>query len=277
MSAVEQQRYSLGHTAAEHERLRRQARVWEAATGRLLDDAGLRRGATCLDAGCGPGETMRLMAERVGAAGRVTGIDLDAALGAIAVGRLRADGHHQCRFERHDLTSEAPLPGAPYDAVYARLVLYHLPQRVEVLARLWAAVAPGGHLIVQDYDLRSLGVLPALDSVDEIGRVLMDAFGEAGCDVHVGAKLPQLFAQVGAGEPDGTDVAGRLEPLEKGRLILESTFRSLLPVALAHGITTEAQAAQTLDQLQRDVARFPGRPMMWPLMIGAWKGKRARA
>jgi SAM-dependent methyltransferase len=275
VSTVEEQRYSLGHTPAEYERLRAQARVWEAATCRLLDAAGLARGATCLDAGCGPGETMRMMAERVGAAGRVTGIDLDATLGATAVERLHAGGHHQCRFQPHDLASDAPIPGAPFDVVYARLVLYHLPQRAEVLGRLWDAVAPGGHLIVQDYDVRSISVLPSLDSVDEIGRVLSEAFGAAGCDVSVGVRLPQLFAQVGAGEPDGTDVAGRLEPLSTGRAILDRTFRSLLPVAVAHGITTDAQAAETLAALDRDADRFPDRPLMWPLMIGAWKRKDA--
>ena len=63
--------YALGHTAEEYERLRRQARVWEVAAGRLLDQVGLRPGASCLDAGCGPGETMRAMAERVGSAGQI--------------------------------------------------------------------------------------------------------------------------------------------------------------------------------------------------------------
>jgi len=271
VSTVEERRYSLGHTTAEYERLRAQARVWEAATSRLLDAVALPRGAACLDAACGPGETMRLMAERVGAAGRVTGIDLDAALGEMVVEGLHADGYHQCRFHAHDLTTDAAIAGAPFDLVYARLILYHLPQRVEVLGRLWDAVAPGGCLVVQDYDIRTVSVLPSLDSVDEIGRVLIDGFGAAGCDVSIGVRLPQLFAEVGAGEPDGTDVAGRLEPLATGRMILERTFRSLLPVAIAHGITTDEQAAETLEALDRDAERFPDRPLLWPLMIGAWK------
>jgi SAM-dependent methyltransferase len=274
VSAAEaQRRYSLGHTPEEHERLRAQARVWDAATGRLLDEIGLARGARCVDVGCGPGETMRAMAERVGAAGRVQGIDLDAALGALSIERLRAEGHHQCAFRRHDITAEEPIPGAPFDVVYARLLLFHLPARETVLARLWNAVAPGGHLIVQDYDVRGLTVLPELDSVDEMGRVLIDAFGAAGCDVHAGARLPELFARAGVGDPDGTDVAGRLEPLATGRAILERTFVSLLPTALAHGITTEAKADATLAAFDRDVARFPDRPLTWPLMIGAWKRK----
>ena len=105
------------------------------------------------------------------------------------------------------------IPGAPFDLVYARLLLYHLPERVAVLRRLWDAVSPGGHLLVQDYDLRSVGTLPSLESVDELGRVVIDAFAAAGCDVHVGARLPELFARAGIGAPDGTDVSGRLEPL----------------------------------------------------------------
>ena len=265
--------YALGRTPAEHERLRAQARVWEEATRRLFDQVGLARGARCLDAGCGPGETMRLMAERVGAAGRVQGIDVDAQLGALAVERLHGEGHPQCSFEAHDVTADTPIPGAPFDLVYARLLLYHLPQRVAVLKRLWDAVAPGGHLVVQDYDVRTLTVLPALDSADELHRVMMDAFTAAGCDVHIGTRLPELFAQAGVGHPDGTDVAGRLEPLATGRAILERTFRSLVPTAVAHGIASEAQTADTLAALDRDAARFPDRSVLWPLMVGAWKRK----
>jgi len=216
---------------------------------------------------------MRLMAGRTGPAGSVVGIDTDSSLGAMALATLHAAGHHQCSFEAHDLTAGQAIPGAPFGLVYARLLLFHLPQRVEVLARLWDAVAPGGHLVVQDYDLRGVSVLPALASVDELARVITGAFHAAGADVHVGARLPELFLEAGAGYPDGTDVAGRLEPLATGSVLLERTFRSVLPTAVAHGITTETDAAVSLASLHRDATRFTGAPMTWPLLIGAWKRK----
>jgi len=265
--------YALGHTPEEYDRLRMQARVWADATGRLLDRVALTPGATCLDAGCGPGETMRLMAERTGPAGRVLGIDTDSSLGTMALATLHAAGHRQCSFHAHDLTAGEPIPGGPFDLVYARLLLFHLPQRVEVLARLWDAVAPGGHLVVQDYDIRGITVLPALASVGELTRVIIGAFHAAGADVHVGARLPQLFLEAGIGYPDGTDVAGRLEPLATGSALLERTFRSVLPTAVARGITTEADAAASLASAARDATRFAGCPMTWPLLIGAWKRK----
>src|SRR6187200_1449432 len=61
--------YSLGTTEAEYQRLRAQAQVWEQATERVLDRIDLRPGSQCLDAGCGPGVTMRQLARRVGSSG----------------------------------------------------------------------------------------------------------------------------------------------------------------------------------------------------------------
>jgi SAM-dependent methyltransferase len=277
MSTTETERpqaiYALGHTPEEYERLRMQARVWDSATGRLLDQVGLAPGASCLDAGCGPGETMRAMAERVGPAGRVLGIDADSALGAMTLAMLHGAGHRHCSFQAQDLTAAGPIPGAPFDLVYARLLLFHLPQRTDVLARLWDAVAPGGHLLVQDYDLRSISTLPQLDWIGELLRVWTGAFSAVGADVSTGTRLPQLFAQAGVGTPDGTDVAGRIEPLATGRIIMEGAFHSVLPTALANGVTTEAAAATALASIDRDASRFPDRPVLWPLLIGAWKRK----
>jgi ubiquinone/menaquinone biosynthesis C-methylase UbiE len=269
-------RYALGRTPAEYDRLRTQARAWEPSTARLFDQIGLSPGASCLDAGCGPGEAMRLMAERVGTAGRVLGIDVDTSLGAHALANLHGAGHRQCAFRAHDLAAAGPIPGAPFDLVYARLLLFHLPGRAAVLARLWDAVAPGGHPLVQDYDVRAISVLPTLDSVEELLRVMRAAFTVAGADVSAGLRLPQLFAHAGVGAPDGTDVAGRLEPLATGGALLERTYRSVLPTALAYGIIGERDAAATLDAFDRDTAEFADRPMLWPLLIAAWKCKRTR-
>jgi 2-polyprenyl-3-methyl-5-hydroxy-6-metoxy-1,4-benzoquinol methylase len=266
-------KYALGHTPEEYERLRAQARMWEAAAGRLFDRVRPARGAFCLDAGCGPGETMRTMAERVGPTGQVLGIDRDASLGALAVEMLHGEGHRQCSFREHDLSEATAVPGGPFDLIYARLLLFHLPQRVETLSRLWDAVAPGGHLIVQDYDFRSIGSLPDLASIGELTRVFTAAFTTVGADVHVGIRLPELFRQAGIGAPDGTDVAGYLDPLPNGSAMVAQVFRSVLPVALAHGITTEDDAAAALAATEQDAARHPDGQLMWPLLIGAWKRK----
>jgi len=273
--AAEQQGYVLGRTTQEYDRVLAQARTWNRVTARLLDEVGVPPGAGCLDAGCGPGETMRMMADRVGPSGRVLGLDLDPAMADTTRTVLRREGYRQCDVRVHDLTEDAPVPGGPFDVVYARLLLFHLPQRVAVLRRLWDAVAPGGLLLVQDYDLRGAHTVPTLRSAEEVQRLLIEGMTAAGCDVTAGARLPVLFAQAGVGEPDGTDVSGQVEPLRTGRFILERTLGSILPVALARGITTESDAQAALAALDDDATRFPDVPLVWPLLIGAWKARSA--
>ena len=57
--------------------------------------------------------------------------------------------------------------------------------------------------------------------------------------------------------------------------MLEQVLRSLLPVALAHQITTEAEAEAALAAMRQDAARYAERPTLWPLLIGAWKRRPA--
>ena len=267
--------YVLGRSTEEYERLRVQARTWEAATGQLLDRVELAAGARCLDAGCGPGETMRLMAQRVGPAGFVCGVDVDADLGRQAEGMLHDAGHRQCVFVPADLEAGAPIPGAPFDLVYARLLLFHVGDPTAVLAHLWDAVAPGGVLVLHDYDLRTADVLPALPTVDEWKRIVPAAFSGAGRDIHTGHRLPLLFAAAGLGAPDGTDVAGRLEPLSTAGPMLAAVFRSLQPAAESFGLTTPEDAARWQDAFARDMREHGDHATLWPLLIGAWKRKAA--
>jgi SAM-dependent methyltransferase len=268
--------YALGRTPEEYERLRAQSRVWEAATGRLFDQVGLGPGARCLDAGCGPGETMRMMAQRVGPEGWVVGVDVDAPLGAQALASLHAAGHHQCAFEGADVERADRIAGGPFDLVFARLLLFHVHDRVGVLRRLWDWVAPGGHLVVQDYDIDAAGVLPELETVEEFRRVAVGAFLGAGCDVRAGLRLPLYFAEAGIGAPDGTDVAGRLEPFAAASAMFGAVYRSVLPGALALGLTTEDASAAWFEELARDAVEAGDHAALWPLMIGAWKRKPAR-
>ena len=132
--------------------------------------------------------------------------------------------------------------------------------------------APGGRLLIQDFDLRDIGSLPRCDSVAEGLRLVTTPSARRSADV-----LPRPAAAVvrpgRRGTPDGTDVAGHLVPLAAASAQLEQVVRSVLPTAVAHGITTEDQAEVLLACMDRDVSRFPDLPTLMPLLIGAWKRK----
>ena len=199
------------------------------------------------------------------------GVDVDGPLGAQALRSLHAGGHHQSAFERADVSEVDRILGGPFDLVFARLLLFHVHDRVGVLRRLWDWVAPGGHLVVQDYDVEPCGVQPDLDTVDEFRRVVAGAFEGAGCDIRAGHHLPLLFGEAGIGVPDGTDVAGRLESFAAASAMLGAVYRSILPGALALGLTTEERSEQWFSDLARDTVEAGDHVALWPLMIGAWK------
>jgi ubiquinone/menaquinone biosynthesis C-methylase UbiE len=90
--------YVTGRTSEEYNRLRRQSEHLESTTNSVLDRVGLSPGMNCLDLGCGPGEVMRLIAQRVGSTGRVVGIDVDGKLGLEALSVLQNKDYRQCSF-----------------------------------------------------------------------------------------------------------------------------------------------------------------------------------
>ena len=96
---------------------------------------------------------------------------------------------------------------------------------------------------------------PPLGTLDEFTRVTLGAIAAAGRDVQIGHRLPLLFGAAGIGVPDGTDVAGRLEPLATASAMLDATHRSVLPVAVEHGLTTPERSEAWLSALAADAER----------------------
>ena len=128
----------------EYQRLRDQARMWQAATAHVLAAVGLGPGMSCLDVGSGPGAVMRLMADRVGPEGRVTGIEIDGALGAEALQDLRRDGGAEFEQITADLLKLEGPTGAPFDLTFCRLLLMHMRDPVAILEKMSAWTKPGG-------------------------------------------------------------------------------------------------------------------------------------
>ena len=71
-------RYVLGDTGAEHERLIRQAAIFDPFTERLFRDAGVGPGQHVPDVGSGVGDVAMLAARLVGPTGTVVGVERDA-------------------------------------------------------------------------------------------------------------------------------------------------------------------------------------------------------
>ena len=198
--------YVLGYSADEYERLRRQGQTFEPVTRRLFQAIGLKPGWTCLDLGCGPGETMRLMGEFVGPSGEVTGLDRDATAGREAAERLQAAGASRYRFVEANVEGPDAIGGELSDLTFARMVLQFTRDPVAALRKMYSWTKPGGYVAVQDLYVRTINLYPKLEACSELVRIYLETFERSGRDLEFGFKLPIYFAEAGIGSPDGTDL-----------------------------------------------------------------------
>jgi ubiquinone/menaquinone biosynthesis C-methylase UbiE len=263
----------MGRTPEEYQRLRRQAKVWEPATIRVLREAGLRKGMSCLDVGCGPGEVMRLMGELVGATGHVTGLDYDGKAGRLAIEVLQATTKSRFAFIEQDIDTAEEIPGQPFDLTYARFFLLHARDPLAVLRKMYAWTKPGGCIVVQDFNAHTGDIYPKAEFLEEIEKVISRTARHGGKDLKIGHKLPAYFVEAGIGDPDGTDVAGTIGSLKEYGWLVSETYRNLLPRAIQMGLTTETESKALLEKLSQAEKSDRYYSTLLPSVIGAWKRK----
>jgi SAM-dependent methyltransferase len=116
--------------------------------GAILEAAGVRDGQEVLDVACGTGIVARGAAERVGATGHVTGLDLNQAMIAVA-SRLRPD----LTWRQGDVAA-MPFEDDSFDVVTCQSAAMFFPDLVGALREMGRVTRPGGTVAVQVFDLR---------------------------------------------------------------------------------------------------------------------------
>jgi ubiquinone/menaquinone biosynthesis C-methylase UbiE len=189
--------YVLGGSEIELARLRAQAAEHEAAARWLLDAIAIRAGSRVLDVGCGPIGILGLLAERVGPAGRVVGLEREKRFAEIArreVERLRLANVTILEADALD----SGLERESFDLVHERLVLVNVPERARLLSEMLALTAPGGTVALQDIDNVSWVCEPLHPSWSVLIDTFHTVFRAGGGDPFVGRRLPRMLREAGA-------------------------------------------------------------------------------
>jgi trans-aconitate methyltransferase len=265
--------YVLTRTSEEYQRLRRQARIWEAATKRVFDQLGIQRGMKCLDVGCGPGETMRLLGELAGPEGEVVGIDSDGQLGAEALADLQSTGTSRYRFIEADVTAPDFHLDEQFDITFARLFLLHMRDPQAVLQRIVGWTRPGGYVVLQEPDMTVIKVFPHLNGWSDFMNVLLGSFSGRGRDPGIGTKLPTMLRYAGIRNPIHTDISGKLTTFQDASPMLLSTFQSLIPQAIELGLITAERAQRVVKEIEAETRSDVPHTTCWPILAAAWAQK----
>jgi ubiquinone/menaquinone biosynthesis C-methylase UbiE len=113
--------------------------------------ARLQPGEQALDVGCGTGTVAMAVAVRVGASGRVVGIDPSAQ--QIARARAKAARRHVPIEFQIAVIERLPFPDQAFDAVFSTLMMHHLPAPLkrQGIAEIARVLKPGGRLVIGDF------------------------------------------------------------------------------------------------------------------------------
>ncbi len=262
--------YVHARNPREYQRLRDQALMWEGATGRVLDRIGLKPGMTCLDVGAGPGAVMRLMADRVGPEGKVTGIEIDAVLAGEVLCELRGQGGATFDLINADLSKLDVLEGAPFDIVFCRLLLMHMREPVAILEKMHGWTKQGGMVVAQEFDFGAIAVEPPCPAMGEFNRVFEGVFRRHGRNMRAGRQLPAQFEAAGLGQPDGTDAAVHFLPLSGMANMLIGVYDGLYAAGAELGLADPLRAQAFREEMEQ--AGADGRYYcLTPVLIAAWK------
>ena len=143
-------RYILGSRDSEITRLEMQATLFEPLTKQTLLNAGLKEGMRCIDIGCGTGSVTRLMANLVGKAGRVVGVDIDKRY--LQYCNRKINSRQNIEFVHDDICKSQLDSEERFDIVYSRFMFHHLTDRREAVRSMKRLTKKGGIIMIQDLD-----------------------------------------------------------------------------------------------------------------------------
>jgi len=158
------QRYGWDLAAEDYEPLWQ--RQLADARSALFSAASVTNGERVLDVACGTGLVAFEAARLVGAAGRVTGVDLSGKMVAAAQRRAADLGVANATFQRMD-ARKLEFPDSSFDVVVCALGLMYVPEPVAALSEMRRILRPGGRMIVAVWGERSqCGWAPLFEIVD---------------------------------------------------------------------------------------------------------------
>ncbi|MFL6109645.1 MAG: methyltransferase domain-containing protein [Marmoricola sp.] len=202
--------YTLAVSETEIKRYRMMAQHALADETRQLALAGIVQGAVVADVGCGPAAMSLELANIVGPAGHVVGVEREEAA-LTAAGQVVAASGRDVELRQGTATATGIEPGS-VDVVMMRHVLAHNGgEEQAIVDHLATLVRPGGAVYLVDVDLTGMRMLDTDPDLDELGPRYAAFHAARGNDPMVGLRLGTLLATAGL---EVVDFTGRYSILQ---------------------------------------------------------------
>lgn len=257
--------YVLGTHDVEIQRLGLQHRVWRSEVLAGWHRVGIRSGWKVLDVGSGPGYATVDLAEIVGPAGQVTGIERSERFLEFAKAQCSLRGLDQVEFLERDLMEEGLGPTG-FDAAWCRWVASFVPDPRRLVQNMAGALRTGGRVIFHDYvNYGSWQMTPPSESHESFVQAVIANWKASGGDPFVGARLPQLLLEAGFRLIETRPLVFAIRPgdffWEWPRSFIESHVPRLIELERIDG-AKGAEILRALENWERDPATIMLTPMV---------------
>ena len=203
---------------------------------------GVQEGWTAIDCGCGPIGGLAVIAEMVGPAGRVVGVDFNEPAVQQARTVAASLGLNNVEVFAGDLNELDPATlGGPFDLAYTRLFLMHQPDPALTLRRIANLLRPGGLLVAHE-PLRSPPPRshPDVEALASYWELLHELLERAGVPQRAVDNLPRYAREAGFEVAALSGYFMNMRP-ELGFELHASTIAAARERAVRSGVATERQ------------------------------------
>jgi SAM-dependent methyltransferase len=243
-------RYPLEQRAGEIDRLLVQGQAMAPDTLAMLDRFGPMQGWRCLDIGCGPRGITDLLGARVGANGRVVGLDMNP--GFLDFARRQAAANTE--FSQGDAYGTG-LPDRSFDLVHMRFVASTAGDPERLLREAKRLAKRGGIVALQEPDGSTLHCYPPHPAFDRLKSVLLDVFRGVGADLELARRLYFTVRQAGLRDVQYRTALIGVRSTDPIVDYLPSTVESLRAAALKLGLIEESDLDTALAECRRHLAK----------------------
>jgi len=239
--------YVLATGNAAANRLRILHNVYGPGARELLLRAGIQRGMSVVDLGCGVGMTTQLLAELVGPTGEVIGVDYSPAQVEQARAQLPSELSNVRFVEASAL--DTGLRREAFDLVYCRFLLIHLQDPESALREMHGLLKPEGIMAIEDGDLTSASSEPR-SKLEEFSNLFGALGPKWGVDYTLGRRLFHLVLNAKFSQVEVTFNQPVFSRGENKRL-LELSVAEAGPSFVSAGLVSHEQLGETVAEMRR--------------------------
>lgn len=242
--------YIFGDTALDRQRLETQTKLFAVYLRHHASEFCGSQVKSILDLGCGEGQ-LGFVLKEIYPDAQLVGVDRDAKAIARAESQAALLGLTNTRYLVQDIEHE--LPAVQFDLIYCSVIMLHMRNPQQAVARAYAALNPGGYLWVKDFDPEILADSEVIrflggSNARMIG-LLTDGMAKIGRHPYFMAELPAWLEELGA-----ENIRSEREYYPLGGTSAEGI--ATLAIGLGAFLTAQPRLAKAHDISERELAEL---------------------